>query len=1534
MPFYWLMHLFLLVYSFYCDYANVRAVLLYQIITSAIYCQQLENSVITELATAEVASSLQIVDGISNSSNLASTNQSVVSTTTATKATPTPTPTRTNQTSSSGQESSDQATELSLCHGLKLTPPVIIAISNIKSNSFDVSWSSPSLLQKLSCLSSISAYEILLNSPLKASKLIKISSFSNSHDELKYTIENLTVCSFYIIQMRTISTVLMKSSDWSIPISITTSIPKVISESHFEVENISPTTQKVKWSKFTLPDNCMAFIHLLQTNQRLHSKMTISLSLNETEYIFHNLDQSTQYTYQLKVISPFGYYLRHYVSISTTTLPEAHLRNITIYPPRHINILNITSTSFIVSWSPPLNDTNQSYVTGYEILLTSGSLKPSKSTSGSSSVITAVKGVSNDEQFQEKIENLISCKLYTIQMRSVIDSALTVYSEWSQPVSTFTSVTDVIQTFPIQIINIERNVQKVIWSQLSETLHIHNECEVYLELIQYNHATHRQMAVKLQLNETTFTYDDLEPLTTYAYSINLISPFGQVENICAPGFAETLPEGPNAPTNLSIPQILPNQITLKWINPPQHPAFNISCYRIYKRESVNVMNSLFDEYRVCDVTNEYQVTSLLPGRQYIFYVMTEDSVYGLLSNASEMVNAYTYPSEPDPPVNVTISQIRSTEFIIQWTEVAQNSAFIVHCYVIHIYSTDVNISNQFQKFNICNTNEFHMKSLYPGVNYTIYIQSVDSVYDILSIQSEYATAITYPNKPNPPEDVTVISVNPNKFTLNWSAPKQDPAFTNTCYLIFNRPLLNINQPFKQFNVCSGENQFTVDSLLPGINYTVYMKSFASVYNVYSDATELLMVYTHPEYLLPPVNITITNINIFGFTVNWNRPVQNSAFGNEYYYVYIAPLHSESTQEPIRYEAGTSANQLVIDNLTSDTWYNVFIQCVDSIYHISSRKSVEILVHTYPETAERDNINQLTNLILHTSSTQTNQIQQDSMIKLYLPLSLLNDFIPTVYMVTLVLKPSKESDYNDVDAYCSEGCTTRIQYNDTNEIALVEPTYNNRNMNENASWEILVQSQPMLKKQTRFRRSVDNSKPENYSYSNEYFIIGANNLCVENSHKCNGPLKPATQYSIQLRTYTKYGYTTSKVIHGHTLSNTTVIVVTCCLLWSLFVLAVSTFGFLHYRIFEGKNSLFNSSTSSSIKQNEENNDPKEEDAKIMKGVKLSEKIIDSDHTANIYSSVNWPSVVNTSEFNSRYEKYLEDSCSALKEEYQLIVNISQSMILSDMLTQEIGRKNVNKKLNRFMDILPYDQTRVKLNPFDKCKQDHDYVNASFIYEIIPCSNATTHPVLNRNKIDYIASQAPLESTVGDFWRMIIEQNVTIIVMLTRLYEDDISKCYQYWPNDIHESIIFLSDSLSIEVTLLSEENHEAYILRKFYVTSSKNQENGKYVVQMHMISWPDFGVPKLNEFQILIKDYREMKCEELHKFTPTLVHCTAGVGRTGTFIVADLLQKYKESNCIYYDIPGIILQMRRCRTLMVQKVAQYIFLHHFAHSLFQ
>ncbi|KAK4468306.1 hypothetical protein MN116_008456, partial [Schistosoma mekongi] len=982
---------------------------------------------------------------------------------------------------------------------------------------------------------------------------------------------------------------------------------------------------------------------------------------------------------------------------------------------------------------------------------------------------------------------------------------------------------------------------------------------------------------------------------------------------------------PNAPINLTATSISPNQVTIKWTEPVQHSAFLINCYLVYHRPTLNVNDLFIQSDILCNHSNEYIITSLLPGTNYTVYVKSIDSAFGIYSSASIPIIVYTIPSTPNPPEYVAINEVKSTHFRVVWKPSEQNSAFSVDCYLIHIRPT-FSVFDHFQKFNVCYTNEFHMKSLLPGVNYTVYVESFDLVYGIQSSATNYITAITYPDKPNAPENVTVRNIKLNQFTVKWTAVKQSSIFTNICYSLYIRQTLNINDNFNHFNICNGQNEFTVNSLLHGINYTVYLKSFDTYYGIYSDATKFLMVYTYPTYLQRPFNLTVSEIHIYGFTLHWYSALQDNPYGNEYYhYIFIKPLHNYMNKT-IKLNAGQLVTSFHIDNLLPDTWYIVYLQCIDTTYHISSFKSEEILVHTYSENIERDSINQLMNVAAKIPpNQQITHFKRDSMIAMNLPLSQLNYFIPTVYMVSLVIKPTKY-DLDD-GIHCSEGCIKKMHYDDLTDIYLIEPTYNNHHINENSSWEILVQSRLEITN-TRFRRSMDFQIIENNLYSDKYFIIGENDVCLYNSHKCNGPLKPATQYSIQLRTYTEYGYTTSKIIHGYTSSNTTIIMITCCVLWSLFILAISTFGLFYYHLIERCISVKNNNESNSKMKR------KFSSVSIIDEDVYSQKTNERNYLPNICTSVDWPTPVTVDEFLSHYEKYSEDSFTALKQQYQLIVSNNQNLILSDMLSQEIGQKTANRRLNRFSNILPYDQTRVKLNPLEKGKQDHDYVNASFIYEIIPCSSVKSHPLLNRTKINYIASQAPLESTAGDFWRMILDQNITIVVMLTKIYEDDTLKCYHYWPHNIHESITFQSDCLLIEVTLLSEEDRHMYILRKLYITASNNPENSKYILQLHMTTWPDFDVPKMNEFQTFIRDYRELKCNEIHRYTPTLVHCTAGVGRTGTFIVADLLQSYKESNCIYYDIPGVILQMRRCRPLMVQKVAQYIFLHHFAKTLFQ
>ncbi|KAK4467244.1 hypothetical protein MN116_009054, partial [Schistosoma mekongi] len=115
----------------------------------------------------------------------------------------------------------------------------------------------------------------------------------------------------------------MKSSDWSNPVYAATLLPPMLEhavQDYFEVENLSSSMQRLKWSKLAMPNECMAFIQLLRINKKTFVELTISLSINETEYTFYDLAPSTPYTYHMKVISPFGNYLKHHVSITTTTL--------------------------------------------------------------------------------------------------------------------------------------------------------------------------------------------------------------------------------------------------------------------------------------------------------------------------------------------------------------------------------------------------------------------------------------------------------------------------------------------------------------------------------------------------------------------------------------------------------------------------------------------------------------------------------------------------------------------------------------------------------------------------------------------------------------------------------------------------------------------------------------------------------------------------------------------------------------------------------------------------------------------------------------------------------------------------------------------------------------------------------------------------------------------------------------------------------------------------------------------------------------
>ncbi|OCT89431.1 tyrosine-protein phosphatase non-receptor type 9 [Xenopus laevis] len=241
--------------------------------------------------------------------------------------------------------------------------------------------------------------------------------------------------------------------------------------------------------------------------------------------------------------------------------------------------------------------------------------------------------------------------------------------------------------------------------------------------------------------------------------------------------------------------------------------------------------------------------------------------------------------------------------------------------------------------------------------------------------------------------------------------------------------------------------------------------------------------------------------------------------------------------------------------------------------------------------------------------------------------------------------------------------------------------------------------------------------------------------------------------------------------------------------------------------------------------------------------------------------------------------------------------------------------VNRDRNRYGDVLCLDQTRVKLKRLN-WQERSDYINASFM-----------DGYLQKNM--YIGTQGPLEKTFSDFWQMIWEQNVLVIVMTTRVEEGGHRKCGQYWPLSSGS----MSTYGAVTVTNKATENHQHY--RKSTLELSTRQGKDKRLIShLQFLSWPDFGVPSsaaaLINFRGAVKKEQQRLVQELGtqwrgppEGPPFVVHCSAGIGRTGTFCTLDICLSQLD-NVGTVNIQETVQRMRRQRAFSIQTPEQYYF----------
>ncbi|KAM8889231.1 protein tyrosine phosphatase receptor type Fa isoform 4-T4 [Synchiropus picturatus] len=245
---------------------------------------------------------------------------------------------------------------------------------------------------------------------------------------------------------------------------------------------------------------------------------------------------------------------------------------------------------------------------------------------------------------------------------------------------------------------------------------------------------------------------------------------------------------------------------------------------------------------------------------------------------------------------------------------------------------------------------------------------------------------------------------------------------------------------------------------------------------------------------------------------------------------------------------------------------------------------------------------------------------------------------------------------------------------------------------------------------------------------------------------------------------------------------------------------------------------------------------------------------------------------------------------------------ESLDPGQQFTWEHSNLEVNKPKNRYANVIAYDQSRVILTPVDGVPGS-DYVNANYIDGY-------------RKQNAYIATQGPLPETLSDFWRMVWEQRTCTIIMMTRLEEKSRVKCDQYWPSRGTETYGM------IQVTMLDTMELATYSVRTFALYKNGSSEK-REVRQFQFMAWPDHGVPEYPTPTLAF--LRRIKACNPPDAGPMVVHCSAGVGRTGCFIVIDaMLERMKHEKSV--DIYGHVTCMRAQRNYMVQTEDQYIFIH--------
>ncbi|XP_044137653.1 receptor-type tyrosine-protein phosphatase H [Bufo gargarizans] len=1005
--------------------------------------------------------------------------------------------------------------------------------------------------------------------------------------------------------------------------------------------------------------------------------------------------------------------------------------------------------------------------------------------------------------------------------------------------------------------------------------------------------------IKTDIKTNTAEMTALQPGTDYTFTVYAVTPNGIYSEKSNIVNTTTLP---SPVKDLNVADTSDNSVTLVWAfsTDPNAGSYTYTVERDGSNRKTDIK------------TNTAEMTALQPGTNYTFtvYAVTPNKIH---SEKSNIVNATTLPS-PVKDFNVTDTSDNSVTLVWAFSTDPNAGSYT--------YTVERDGSNR--KTDI-KTNTAEMTDLQPGTDYTFTVYAVTPN----KIHSEKSNIVNVTTLPSPVENLTVISRSDNSVTLMWtlSSDPNNNSYTytvdgggvnkntdikkNTAVMTNLQAGVNYNftvfavtsngrtskssnvvnattepsivQGVKESDVsnttvtlqwdfsqdinnktytytvdCQGSpsssisslknNSVAVENLKPGEDYTLTV--FAVTENgINSQSSKTVPVTTMPN---APENLQWSAINVSEIYVNWSAP----ADPNEKYYDYHVIWNDTMPSE--NHSAYTNDTHLNIKNLLPGHLYSITVTSV-----IKKIPSVEAGIYTVTKPLSAGNVT--------VSSINNNS----ATIKWTLP----NDrqSIVSGNRVTVYVDGKNTSEKYVTEEMCVlDGLIPGTIYTFKVESYAKYPISGSANRMAEAKGFIISYSTPSTITNETVPDPVTDfkcSKSEAYQIT-VYFVCPDGNYSAFKVLVDNGAMKkvdncsydviipnlqPAASYKIRVMTVaTSTTAVTSEIICST--DNTGVIVGSIFGILLFFLLIALIVYFVKKR--------------RSQKETGEN----------MTTATFNTRRV---HT------------IPKDKFKLHYETNHADSDFGFAEEYQELSSVGTTQ------SKRVAELPENRAKNRFINVLPYDHSRVKLSIMNGISTS-DYINANYM------------PGYNSTK-EFIASQGPLPNTTSDFWRMIWEHQVNTIVMLTNCMENGRVKCEHYWPLDYTPCTYG-----DITVTVTSETILSEWTIADFSIKHA-NEPGIKYVRHFHFTAWPDHGVPdstsSIIQFRNLVREYMD----ERKNSGPTVVHCSAGVGRTGTLIALDyLMQQIEKEQCI--GIYSFVEKMRIHRNLMVQTEEQYIFLN--------